>query len=87
MRSITLVFASALVISFSAPTMASEMRSMYPDNIEKIQEMNYNLQLMHQKQMIEVQELNNRHMKEIQEQNMKHTQETQMMHQQMRSQR
>jgi len=85
MRSTILMLTSVLIGSFMTSAMANEIRPMSPAfDVEKIQDMNQKLQIMHQRHMYETQEMQQRHMKEVHEQNMKQMQETQMMHKQMR---
>lgn len=85
MRSTTFILASVLALLVMTPATASEVKSApLSFDVEKIQGMNYNLQVMHQRHMFETQEMNNRHMKEANEQSLRHMQESQMMHQQMR---
>lgn len=86
MRSTTFMLASALTLFVMTPATASEVKPVPASfDIEKIQGMNYNLQLTHQRQMFETQEMNNRHMKEANEMSLRHMQESQMMHQKMRA--
>jgi hypothetical protein len=86
MRVRTLVLASILTSCLITPAMAEEMKPAYPVmDVQKRQDMNLQLQMMHQRQMNEVYQLQQRHMREVNEQNMKHMQEMQSMHQQLRS--
>ncbi len=82
MRIQTSILATLLASCLITPVLAEEVNTT-PEPVseaQKRQDLNLQLQMMHQRQMNEVFQLQQRHMREVNDQNMKHMQEMQKMH-------